>query len=400
MYSSVSPLHSRVNRKHGRLATVDMHPRVPLAIALTLSACAPADLQQTASSTGITTVVVDATSEHEPTSTGGSTIAGVTSNVSAAGSSTSTTTGASSTSIDPFTTGEVPDFESTTDEPPAGCGGKIDFLFVIDRDSTMWDQLEPIQASLPGFVETMQGAFEHFDVHIMTVVAGGFFWGMHDCEQPCQEQDTCVPTGPADYPCYGHDEIDACDGTNGAGVTFPAAWGASNKRCQLAGGNRYIIDSEPDLLGAFECIATMGMMNTGYSMPAYSMQKALDDEILGPGGCNEGFLRKDALLVVTFLTDTMDNESPGTPEEWAYSLRKAKAFDDDAIVILGLIPDVHELNNVCPGPGGGDYYPPLNKLLTMFPHTVLGSICSDNYVPFFNEAADKVLEVCEQYIPQ
>ena len=82
---------------------------------------------------------------------------------------TTGTTDVSSTTDDPFTTGEPPDFETTTDDPPAGCDGKIDFLFIIDRDSTMDDQIGPITESLPGFVATMQSAFEHFDVHIMTV---------------------------------------------------------------------------------------------------------------------------------------------------------------------------------------------------------------------------------------
>ena len=223
---------------------------------------------------------------------------------------------------------------------------------------------------------------------------------MQTCAQ--QNWESCAPDGPGDYPCdaYMGNQLDECDATHGAGVTFPLPGGASNQRCELAGGNRYIIDSEPDLLAAFECIATMGLRNGGGAMPSYTMVKAISDENLGPGGCNEGFLRKDAILVVTFLTDTSDSESPLEPEDWAHALRVAKAFDDDAIVILGLIPDGYEETNVCMGPGPGDYLPPLNTLLTLFPHTVLGSICSQNYVPFFEQAADMVLDVCEQYIPR
>jgi hypothetical protein len=284
-----------------------------------------------------------------------------------------------------------------------GCGGKIDFLFIINRDWSMFDQIEPLESSLPWFVATMESAFEKFDTHIMTVRADGDYWGMKDCLAQCEAQNwaTCAPVGPADYPCgaYVQPVLDACDSANGAGVTFPAAWGASNKRCQLAGGNRYIIDSEPDLLGAFECIATMGLMNTGAAMSSYAMMKAISEENLGPGGCNEGFIREDALLVVTFLTDNSDSISPFEPEDWAHELRKVKGFDDDAIVILGLIPDGYEESNVCGGPGAGNYLPPLNTLLTLFPHTVLGSCCADDYIPFFEEAADMVLDACNAYFP-
>ena len=381
-----------------------MHPRSHLAIVLTLSACAPSELQTSSASTGITTVHDITTGDDAPSTSSASVDMGSSTTTMETTSSSTSASDTSSTTIDPFTSGDVPGFDTTTDEPPVGCGGKIDFLFIIDRDSTMGDQIQPIEDSLPGFVATMQSAFEYFDVHIMTVAADGDWWGMNDCEAECEQKNwlTCLPVGPPDYPCaaYVQPVLDECDVTRGAGVTYPAAWGASNKRCILEGGNRYIIDSEPDLLKSFECIATMGRMNSGAAMPAYAMIKALSVENLGPGGCNEGFLRDDALLVVTFLTDTSDNESPLEPEDWAYELRKAKGFDDDAIVILGLIPDGYEENNVCMGPGPGDYLPGLNTLLTLFPHTVLGSICSANYVPFFEEAAEMVLEVCEQYIPQ
>jgi hypothetical protein len=378
-----------------------MHPQVFLVIALTLSGCARADQESSATKAGITTVHPTTSASGETTSA--SATAGSSSGSSATGS---TTTGEeSSSTLDPFTTGQIPDFSLTTGgELPIGCGGKIDFLFVISRDWTMADQIGPLQDSLPGFVETMQSSFESFDVHIMTVAADGDFWGMEECEAQCEANNwtTCAPIGPLDYPCgaYVQPVLTACDGANGAGVTFPAAHGASNKRCQLMGGNRYIIDGQPDLLGAFECIATMGLMNSGAAMPAYAMVKALREDKLEPGGCNEGFLRDDALLVVTFITDSSDNVSPFEPEDWALELREAKEFDDDAIVILGLIPDGYEESNVCGGPGAGDFLPPLNAFLRLFPHTVLGSCCATDYVPFFQQATDMVLEVCEQYLPQ
>jgi hypothetical protein len=37
--------------------------------------------------------------------------------------------------------------------------------------------------------------------------------------------------------------------------------------------------------------------------------------------CNGGFLRDDALLVVTIIQDTYDEDSLGTVEEWIEALR-------------------------------------------------------------------------------
>jgi hypothetical protein len=394
-------LHGARVIRYGLVRSKSMYRQVTLVIGLTLSGCAAETVDASSTSTGITTV--------NPMTSGGASVSTSSGPASESGgsggeSTGATTSGASQTTLDPFTSGGVPDFATTGEELPVGCGGKIDFLFIISRDSTMADQIAPLTSSLPGFVATMQSAFENFDVHIMTVKADGSYWGMEDCEDQCEANNwaTCAPIGPVDYPCgaYVQSALTKCDDTRGAGVTFPAAWGASNKRCQLAGGNRYIIDSEPDLLGAFECIATMGLANKYGGMSSYSMRKAISEELLEPGGCNEGFLRDDALLVLTFITDLSDSLSPNEPEDWALDLRAAKGFDDDAIVILGLIPDGLEENNVCDGPGPGDYLPPLNTFLTLFPHTVLGSCCATDYVPFFEEAADMVLDVCEQYLPQ
>jgi hypothetical protein len=41
-------------------------------------------------------------------------------------------------------------------------------------------------------------------------------------------------------------------------VTITGNFGATNKRCDLFGGNRYIVKGEPDPEAMFKCIATVG----------------------------------------------------------------------------------------------------------------------------------------------
>jgi hypothetical protein len=50
---------------------------------------------------------------------------------------------------------------------PAGCEGKIDFLFVISAEGTMKDDQERLLASFPGFMDAIKEQLSDFDVHIL-----------------------------------------------------------------------------------------------------------------------------------------------------------------------------------------------------------------------------------------
>jgi hypothetical protein len=98
-----------------------------------------------------------------------------------------------------------------------------------------------------------------------------------------------------------------------------------------------------------------------------------------PGGCNEGFSRDDAILVVTFIIDEDDNRSPGTPAGWRQQLIDAKGGDEEAVVMLGLVGD----NNIESGLEGGpcgllgaDSAPRLQQFVQSLPHRSLGSVCA------------------------
>lgn len=67
-------------------------------------------------------------------------------------------------------------------------------------------------------------------------------------------------------------------------------------------------------IDAFLCIAKVGSEG-GYPRTADAMVAALSSPLLGtngyPPGCNQGFLRDDALLVVTLISDQPDEDSSG-----------------------------------------------------------------------------------------
>jgi len=277
----------------------------------------------------------------------------------------------------------MPDFGP---QQPAGCQGKIDFLFIISADGTMKPKQERLLASFPGFMAAIEAQLPDFDVHILSGDSDGG-WQLKNCSL-CTED--CDPGG---VPPLCGAVLDPCDKKLGAGVTFPVGEGASNRRCKLASGKRYIDSTEPDRAEAFQCIAQVGI--GGGTLAAEAMVKALD----GPGYCNDGFLRDDALLVVTLIQDTYDQFSAGTVDSWIAALRAAKGGDDDAFALLVLTTDIDiGYQQLC---WPNEYDPqknPLRLLAEGVEHGFVGSICAETYEPFFAETVATLVDLCDNFV--
>jgi hypothetical protein len=122
---------------------------------------------------------------------------------------------------------------------------------------------------------------------------------------------------------------------------------------------------------------------------------------LSVGECNKGFLRDDALLFITFITDSEDEKSKSTPTDWYKAIVKAKHGDPGAVVTLLMFPPFM----LDPPPGCTyDEFPnakrKLRELITMFPYHLEGSTCAPSYEPYFKDAAKLVGEACASFVPQ
>jgi hypothetical protein len=117
------------------------------------------------------------------------------------------------------------------------------------------------------------------------------------------------------------------------------------------------------------------------------------------GACNDGFLRKDALLVVTFITDEEDDgQSNGNPVGWNAALVAAKFGLEQSIVVLGLIGDADQPNAVC-AQGQAEDSPRLRTFAESFTYGTWGSICSPDYAPFFDSAVSVIDTACAEFEP-
>ena len=277
---------------------------------------------------------------------------------------------------------------------PAGCEGKIDFLFVISTASTMKDDQEGLIASVPGFIDAIGEQLADFDVHVLAANTDKS-WALASCDD-CT--DSCDPQGSTPY-CGA--EFTACDKKIGAGVTFPTGKHAANRRCAVEGGSRYITSGQQNLDDVFACIAQVGVDGSGIT--GETMVAALQPKINDPQdeyACNGGFLRDDALLVVTLIDDGFDVDSLGTIEDWIEALRAAKNYDDDAFAVLVLTTDVdlgfHQLCHPTEATGTKNR---LRLLTEQVAHGWTGSICMHSFVPFFAEHVDDLVELCDQFVP-
>ena len=279
--------------------------------------------------------------------------------------------------------GTTPDIGVNT---PPGCKGKVDFLFAISRGNNMMELQAQLISSFNPFIESIKnlgGQFADFDFHIM-VVDGEQGWGSPYCDDKCEQNGLCDLT-PA-YPC-GY-EPSACDAAQGAGTIYNAGRDAANKSCGLAGGKRFLDTTTWDLEKTFACIAqvgTAGQDDLGNSLTeAVSTQRDL---------CNKGFLRDDALLVVTHIMQGSSGPGiKGTPEIWANVLLQAKGGDADAIVMLGM--NQWDSLEACI-----DKDMPMCAMLTLFQHHVYADVDAPSYGAAFQATVDLIDIACSEFVP-
>ena len=229
-------------------------------------------------------------------------------------------------------------------------------------------------------------------------------WPGYNCEHSwwgCKmHSPNCGPEA-LDYQCGTYGQLfTPGDVELGAGLIFNAGAGAANRQCDLHGGNRYIVSGEPDMDDALECIAKVGW--SGPSGPiGEALVAALSYDLNKPDGCNAGFLREDALLVVAIISDINDQDSFTWPYQWYDKIIAAKK-DPSAVVMLGVVPQPH-VDGEPYLPGCTYHEGPNGKirdLVDMFPYKAYGDTCAPSYAPFFDEAAGMIGEACGSFIPQ
>lgn len=305
-------------------------------------------------------------------------------------------------------TGMVPKLDVGA-EDETGTGGepgckKVDFLFIIDDSGSMRDEQDRLVAAFPGFIQAIKDQVEGQDHHIMVIdsdenpawLCEEFLDGAH-CEGSNMQPDC------GQYPCGSIDMLGQCDVTLGAGVTQPYGGYASNMSCGFPNDRRYLTDADDDLTGKFACAAKVGISGNGDELPMTAMLEALGDTLAQPGGCNEGFLRDDAILVVTLVSDDLqsmfapnDDASAGDPMAWHDGLVAAKNGNENALTVIGLVA-VDDVSCVFPMEECTNF---VDFIEAFGDKGVLSSVCDDDYADVFAEAVGVIDTTCDEFEPE
>jgi hypothetical protein len=307
---------------------------------------------------------------------------------------------------DKFDVGHDADGGGIDPDAAQGCE-KVDFLFIIDNSGSMGDEQGNLVANFPGFIDTIRNTLDDAqDYHLMVLDSDAYPWGA--CESLCMTPPLGLPCELSGYQCDNPPTIEECEDVLGAGVTHPKGSGASNMDCNFTSGKRYMDTTEPDLHAAFACAAQVG---TGSMQDPEKPMEAMVQAVTPStpaAACNEGFVRDDAILVVTFITDEDDNfgdGSSGNVEGWRQALIAAKGGDDQAIVVLGLFGDQDQPGAICPpldpdGYAGAEPSPRLRQFTDSWgDRGFAGSVCADSYQQFFQQAVDLIGVACDEFEP-
>jgi hypothetical protein len=324
----------------------------------------------------------------------------------ATGTATADATGDATTEAGTPTTGagdseglklDIPDGATDTGVAGEGCE-KVDFLFVLDNSISMGDEQQNLAASFPGFISTIESTVQAKDYHIMVIDTDDIDkWGekWDKCYNKCLTDDvgdSCLTVYFDDLICGELPPApEACDQTLGVGRNKGA--GGLPVVCPIDGGLRYMTQDQTDLPGTFQCVAEMGATGNSNERPVDALLQATGDQT-APAGCHPGFLRDDAVLVVTMISDEVEAGSAGLPQDWYDALLARKLGNQTAIVVLALNGDTETMGQECTPTAK------ISEFVDMFgDRGFIGSICEPDYGPFFADAVDIIDYACEQYVP-
>jgi len=256
------------------------------------------------------------------------------------------------------------------DAPPFDMGcRKVDFLFVIDNSGSMGAQQAQLLASFDGFITAIQASLED--------TVDSFHVGVLTSDNYSYNEPGCTSIG------------DLVTQTQSGGVCSP-----------FAEGQRFATEQD-DLLTKFPCMAQVGSSGSPIEQPVTATIASFDPSKTGPGDCNYGFLRDDAILVVVIVTDDppydfdVDDAHPTTnTADWHDDVIAAKNGDEEALVVIGFVP----WSNV--GCSGGAESPNLIGFIESFGEQgVLASICEPDFGPIFAETVETIVTTCENFDP-
>lgn len=247
----------------------------------------------------------------------------------------------------------------------------VDILFVIDNSGSMTDKQARLVSSIPGFAKAITSKLPAAkSVHVGVVSSSEYYSG----KSACLIRKTSGPS-------------------------------STNAQCLT---NTPFLDAKhPAFPQQFACVARVGAGGDDDETPMNSVLGALAPENNVPNGCNAGFVREDAMLILVLITDEDDVRdsdcddflslgtcgSKGTADEWYDSIVALKGGHPENVVVLSLFSlDGTTCANA----------PTVNlaRFTRKFGASgMIGDVCAATYDPFFATSLPVVDRACVSFVP-
>lgn len=259
---------------------------------------------------------------------------------------------------------------------------KIDYLFVIDNSGSMKEEQQALAASVPGFIASIEAKLDMaVDVHAGVILTGEINHFSRNFGSECERIGSLLR------------ETDGPD--------------SSRRQCYPDGRPKYST-SATDLAAELDCALHAGTGGSGQERPMDALLGALSPKLVESKHCNKGFFRKDAMLVITLLTDEEDDRlkdgssalgSKGNPKEWTRRLIELRGGNKESVVVLGLIGTKDSTCDplITPGQEPSEFGAEISRRLETFIRSfgdqgLVGDICAPRYDGYFSKAAGTVYQ--------
>lgn len=250
----------------------------------------------------------------------------------------------------------------------------VDVLFVIDNSGSMSDKQVRLANSFPGFAAAIQSRLPAAkSINVGVVATSAYYSGQ---PQTCLIKTTSGPE-------------------------------SSNQECLKNETAPWLRGHDPNFKTKFSCVAKVGAGGDNDETPVKSMLGALGPETNNAGGCNQGFSRPDALLVLVVISDEDDvreNDcddfyhqgtcgSGGTPSEWRDRIVALKGGHPENVVVLSLLSRK-----------AGDCSNTIGVNLASFTkrfdkNGFVGDVCMATYDQFFADSLPVIDQACVSFVP-
>lgn len=217
---------------------------------------------------------------------------------------------------------------------PALTPSPADILFVIDNSGSMADEQENLARNFDAFIDVLAGSAGDYHIAVVTTDVGV---GGDGCGRRSECEGLATQNRLPDFPfALQSTDQSACMDSD---IPFNCFIGAeSGGFIRTTGTDRQTI------IDQFSANVRIGSCGSGSERGLQAMREAL--AFTGQAGCNEGFIRDDANLIVVFVSDEPDF-SPDDPIDYLSDLEDAKGGDFSKVRVAAIVGAIDGEASVC-----------------------------------------------------